>query len=533
MYKVIIADDEAVFRKYLRHAIHWDSYEFEICGEAKNGLEALELVETHSPDIIFADINMPFMDGLTFAERVREIHPHLAVILVTGHSEFEYARRAIRIGVVDYILKPFTEEELLVTLLKVKESLDKRKHRENREQADHLLIRESFLNSLISDEYSSGEELHKNFALFGIPAQLNYFRVASVEIVHTQDQLPDANELRFRKYIIANLLSDLIELEGSHLVFNGPEGRVISIMMTESEEQMPAQMRDPFRKLYHFIKRHFGFNVTVGLGNPGAGCASIRKSYMESIVALQNRMALSGDEVIDYSAVESRTANIGFYPSEINENLLLHLRLHDWDGIQADLKEIYDYIRERHLSGDYTYMILAGLVSLCLTHIYEVEKTVDEVFGSDFLPYREIRNKPSLESTFEWLSGMYLATMNASGSGKLSKAAKLLSLARSYIDEHYKNNELKVEEVSNHLYINSRYLRKIFKNELGLSVNDYITEVRMQKAKDLLSSGNNIRLSDISEMVGYSDPGYFSKTFKKHVGLSPSEYETRKSRLSE
>ena len=113
MYKVVIADDEAVFRKYLRGVVDWEAEGFEYCGEAKNGMEAWELVQREQPHLALIDINMPYMNGMDLAQKLKEFNPDMVVILVTGHSEFEYARKAIKIGIEDYILKPFDEEEHL------------------------------------------------------------------------------------------------------------------------------------------------------------------------------------------------------------------------------------------------------------------------------------------------------------------------------------------------------------------------------------------------------------------------------------
>lgn len=525
MFKVIFADDESVFRTFFKNVIDWKALGFDICGEAKNGLEALALIEEVQPDIAFIDINMPYMNGMDLAAKVKELNPSIIVLLVTGHSEFEYAQKALKIGVDDYILKPFDEEELLVALAKVKGTMEKFRGEQNKTKKELIVWKESFLNMLISNEFTGDNEtIRSQLSMFQLQED-GLSQVVSVEIDSLHEQWPDSGEIRLRKYIIANLLNDLVQLEGRKLIFNGPENRIITLLQFMEEEGNQRFTTEGFSKLCALIKKHFGFSVTVGVGGSGRGIASIRQSYKESIIALRNKISMSLTDVIFYQEMVSRSANIGFYPSEMNENLLIHLRLHDEEKIKSTLDAIKNHIETNRLSSDYIHMIMAGLVSLCLTYIYEIGKQVDDILPKNFSPFEEITNKPTLAAAFEWIEDMYMSVSGHSKSIKRSKSSNLLTAAREYIDAHYQDNQLKVEDISKHFYIQPRYLLKIFKEGLGMSVSDYLFETRMQKAKDLLASGRNLRLANIAEMVGYSDLGHFSKSFKRHTGLAPSEYE--------
>ncbi len=144
MFNVYIADDESIFREYLKTVICWEDYGFRLAGEAKDGQELVALVAAKAPDLIFADINMPVMDGLSAAEAIRRRYEDVIIVLVTGYSEFEYARRAVGIGVSDFILKPFSRDELIRTLLKQKSRLQLMKEEKSIQQKDRKLLREFF-----------------------------------------------------------------------------------------------------------------------------------------------------------------------------------------------------------------------------------------------------------------------------------------------------------------------------------------------------------------------------------------------------
>lgn len=526
MYKVMIADDETRFRAYLKGIIDWNAHGFEWCGEAKNGIEALKLIEETQPDIAILDINMPYMDGMELAAKVKEGYPSTFVLLVTGHSEFEYARKALKIGVDDYILKPFDEEELLVALAKVKSSLEKLRSERSRSEKERMALKEGFLNLLISNDGTTDSGLDWNrLHLSDMVKEQTLFQVASIEMDGLHEAMLDPAEVRLRISTVSSLLGDLIQTQGQRYIFNGPENRIIVLLQYDAGGKHPSLATEGFERLCFLTGKHFGFSVTAGLGSVGSGIASIRQSYKESVIALRNRISMNTAPVVKYEEMVARPANIGFYPSEMNENLLIHLRLRDEAQIRETLDAIRHYIQVNQLSGDYIHMILAGLVSLCLTYVHEIGKHVSDIFPEGFSPFEEITNKPSLEDAFEWMKGLYMKVMEHSKNVKRSKSNKILTLAREHIDTHYADSQLKVEDISRHFLIQPRYLLKIFKEGLGMSVSEYIVETRMKKAKELLASGQNLRLSSIAEMVGYSDVAHFSKTFKKHTGLSPSEYE--------
>lgn len=524
--KVIIVDDEFRFRRHLHSAIDWNAYGFEICAEARNGIEALREAETIRPDVALVDINMPFMDGLQLSEKLKEQHPEISIIFITGYSDFEYARKAVKVGAVDYLLKPFNEEELLMVLHKVRASIQKRKEEKNAIVRDTSHQRERLLNLIISNECNATEaEIIKQLHTFGIEIKSQYFTVSSIEIDAMYQRWSDASEILLWKYAVSNILSDVVQTDGKHIVFNGPEGRLISIVQLDEKRQYGdlAHVQD-FQKFCNLVQKYIHFTVNVGIGKPAFGFKEIRRSYVESVIALSNKMIIGCGKAIEYSKLESRNVNIGFYPSQINENLLMSLRLNDEEGIQDNLKEVFHFIQERQLSAEFTYMIFMGLISLCLSFIFENGKKVEDVFGQNFSPYSEMKNMKSLDDTYNWISAIFDNILVYSGNHKLSKSRKLLDTAKDYIEKNYRDCNLAVEDIAQKLYINSSYLRKIFKKELDTTVTGYITKIRMQKAKELISEGS-MKLSDISEMVGYSYSAYFSTSFKKYYGMSPSEFE--------
>ncbi len=526
--KVMIVDDEIIFRELLITTVKWEALGLRVCCEARNGLEALENAAKYKPDIALIDINMPNMDGLTLSEKLKEAYPCMALIVVTGHSEFEYARKAVKLGIIDYILKPFDDDELMNVLLKSKSSILKMREEESLKTDSKKVIREKLLNQLIGNENNDDDETIKkqlyNVGISSLPAD---FSVASVEIDNMYRRWENADEVVLWKYAVSNIMNELLDEVGGHFVFNGPEGRIISIIECDNGIYNEKFVADTFDKLCYYVNKYFSFTVTVGLGKAYNGFKMIRISYMESLSALQNKMILGNNRVIDYSTFKNEFSSIGFYSSEINEDVLIALRMHNWQKIEQKINEVFRYINTNRLSIDYTYVFCTGLISLCLSHIIESGNEIRDLYGEHFMPLARMREMESIDALQEWILDMFRTAANYCGDSGITRSRKTVDMVKEYIGNQYGNSELCLEKIANNFHINSDYLRSLFRKEMGITITEYITNIRMQQAKRLLSPGT-LKLSAISDMVGYNDAGYFSKCFKKFFGMSPSEYEIQK-----
>ncbi len=524
LFKVMIVDDESIFREYLQERVDWKIIGLEVCAAAKNGVEALEEALKAKPEIALIDINMPFMDGLTLSEKLREVLPEMKIILVTGYSEFEYARKAIKLGVEDYILKPFDDEELIRILIKLKGKILKEREERAVNRNSCEILKEKLLNTLISGDYAISEkETEKQLEYLGIKLGSHLFAVASVEIDSIYQKWGDSSEIALWKYAVSNILNDIVQDEGNYIVFNGPEGRIITIIELNTDNCAGDKLQG-FQKLCDYVNKYLNFTLTVGMGATHKDFSGIRKSYLESLAALQNKLTLGNNKVIEYSVLESNYSNVGFFPSEVNEEVLRNLRSNNWENTKRKIDEVFDYIRKNHLSIDYTLIICTGLVSICLSYIIESGNEIKDIFGEGFLPFSQMKENSSIEKLRNWVLDLFSTTLRYAGENRTSRSKKTVNSVRDYINSHYSRADLSLEQIAASLYMNSGYLRSIFKREMGVTITEYITGVRMVKAKELLRHGN-IKLSGVSEMVGYNDPSYFSKCFKKYYGTSPRDYE--------
>jgi two-component system response regulator YesN len=528
MLKVMIVDDEEIFREFLKILLPWEDYGFEIRGEARNGVEALELSERLSPDIAIIDINMPFMDGLELSERLKAEFPDIGIIIISGHNEFDYARRAIKLGVKDYVLKPFTKEEMLLTLLKIQSEIKAERETQLTLKANEVRLREAFFNLLVENGHIDEEEARLKLAEFGFPPITGRYKVACIEIDQMDEKWRKANDREIWKFAVKNVLSETIRASGNHIVFNGTEGRIICIY--EEEEAGGnfelAQVREGYEQLCLLVKKYLKFEITIGLGTIRERCRGIRESYHEALQALRYKFIIGTDRLIAYDdGVEGVKGFVsGFIPSETNEELLMLLRLCDSDGLQEKINAIFVGIREERISIDYVYTICMGLISICLSCVSEKGHPIEDCFGEEFYPYSDIMQQKSIADVEHWITELYVQAVYYMGCHKKTKSRKIAEAAKQLIDEHYMDSELRVESIARQVYINPSYLRAIFKKVHGMTVGNYITQQRMQYARSQLMIGQ-YKLSDIAERAGFQDPAYFSRAFKRFYGYSPSDYE--------
>lgn len=530
LLKVIIVDDEPIFREYLISRFDWQSIGLEVCGQANNGVAALEQALEIKPDIALVDINMPYMDGLTLSEKLMHELPKVQVVLITGYSEFEYARKALKIGVMDYILKPFEDEELKKILLKVKENINKSAEEEKIASISAELRREKLLNSLLNNEiYSTNDELSAEFKALGIEFCSSFLIVAVIEIDNLYENLNfnTAEQILFRKNNVLETINEIFIEDNKPLVISGFENRIVCVIEMDKYTVSDKGLKERFEKMCRKLQRESNFTITVGVGKLSDSYSDIRASYLSALAALQNKLILGGNKVIEYNTLGETSFNVGFYSNEISEAIIMSLRKNDFNTINEKLEEIFNYMIKNKLSIDYACGICNGLVSLCLSFVMEAGYEIKIVFGEDFSPFSDMKKKESIGALLLWLKELFQSVVRYVNKHKQNKPQKIVKEVKQYIDSNYSDCDLSLEAIAGKMYMNSDYLRAVFRKVEGRTINEHITYVRMHKAKELICQGN-IKLIQVSDAVGYNDESYFSKSFKKFFGISPSEYKSLK-----
>lgn len=523
--KVFVVDDELIFREHICSTILWEAHGLSLCGQAENGRDALEKFNEISPDIVLLDVNMPFMDGLTLGERLREINPNIEMVIISGYDEFEFAKKAMKLGVNNYILKPFENEELISTLLKIKTKIENRHQHERFVQKSIAEMEDALLYRLIHNfDHSQTEKIREELLHLNILIKSNRFQTAVIEFENREEKTLPSENFAYLRTNIKFILKELLTHRGNHLIFNHSDNTILVVMEIESSGGCEEFNRYLFRRISNITKKLPHFTVNMGVGSDHEGIDGITISYNEALLALQNKFIYGANKLFDYGLLSIREKSTEFFCSQMSKDLLLYIKSGNLSAIESALQELFEFIVKKEISFDNMLLICTGLVSICLSYITSIGKSINEVFEKDFSPISDIKNQKSIQSLQIWLIEIFKKTIAHLNNPMTSKADIILKEAIQYIKRNYSDSSLNVERIAQVLYHNSRYLRKIFQDKMGMTIVEYITTVRMEKAKQLIGE-SNMKYADIACMIGLSDKEYFSKCFKKHFGIPPSEYE--------
>ena len=224
------------------------------------------------------------------------------------------------------------------------------------------------------------------------------------------------------------------------------------------------------------------------------------------------------------SGILSGEGNSKFYSDEVNKELSLYLRMNDYRMIENVLDQVTESCVSNKLSPEYIYTIIIGLNSICLSYIAEMNVNIEEVLGKNFSPLKAFYDGMSIHEAINLTKSMYEKTVCFFKTGNFSKSKSIALKAKDYINENYSDPKLSLKKIAKDLLISHEYLRHSFKKIFSITITNYIIQVRMHKAKELIQY-ENYKLSDICEYVGIPDPSYFTKCFKKYYGISPSSYK--------
>jgi len=518
MLKILIVDDMPIFLEYLRGCIDWESYGFEICGEAHDGKEAMELIDVLYPDIILTDITMPYIDGLELSEYVAENYADISVVLITGNNEFEYARRALKIGVSDYIVKPFEKEELIFSLLKLQDNINRVLEARTEHEKMEYQNREHILRKLILGKHASWKNHTDQFEAAGIPFLSDYFLVCTIKLAHTT---PDVFEnVANWESVIIRILESKIEIEGVCRIFKDYENNIVLILNFRSEDDMQSYMTYELSDINKLIKDSLKFETVIGVSDYCYSLDGVRDAYLRALRACSGKKTGMVGKVYDYRKMKCEGSRT-FYSWSSIDSLNQGIEQYNEPLIKETLKEIFD--RFEGVEQDEQIVIYSGLISILLTSIVNTGKNIDSIYGKDFQPYNEINALPDRESREARITEYYLQSIQHDRRSSSDKSHKIVEDIKNYIACHYMEPGLCIADISRELSTNQTYLRSMFKDEMQITISDYLTRYRMQLALDLIQHTDD-KFLVISEKVGYSDVSYFSKSFKKYFGVSPKEY---------
>ncbi len=521
MIKVLLVDDEQFIRQGLRQLVDWEKYGYQVVAEAENGLDAVRILEETDIDLMFVDIRMPGMNGMELIAYVKEkLRRPVRIVILTGYADFEYARKALQMNVTDYMLKPVQGEELVGILKKINQDY-RREQQDQRDKFDfHMTqillgkfseanlaqVRERLPDGramkFVSFEFDKGQ---KEFALLdqaGRNEQLldltQYLKSLVGEFAYHVVPLIEAEEEIFGVGLLAE--RELYAKEG----YAGEEGYL--------------------EYLQKRVTQHFPYHVQVYVGQEVQSLAELTKSFYSIRVArCFHGLAQDGSHVGNYEDILKKKPSMGIREEDVSL-LLEAVKENDAARIEACAGRIFDRIRSSDMNLE---MVNASIYHILYRLMEMVQEFDDETNQQEILQYigKESFNKLALSGSTEEITGFFSDYAGYLAQVRIQESRNILDKVDDYVKAHYKE-KMSLKSLGEQFYVNNVYLGQLYKKKYGIVFRDYLNNLRLEKAQELLL-GTDMRIYAIAEEVGFGKVEYFINKFVQMHKMTPNQYRIR------
>ncbi len=529
LMKVMLVEDERLVLELLKACINWEEIGFSIAGECSSAISALELVDTLLPDIIITDICMPVMDGLEFSKTVSEKHPQIKIIVLTGHEEFEFAKKGIKVGISDFLLKPINDDEITRALISIKDKIIKERtlskgYEKLKKQLEQNLpfLREKLLNELIQGGFDL-VSIDERLSYFDIKFGAADFRIAVIEVEDIiEENSGDEEHKLINKMRCIDYIRRSFEKDNYVNIFFDNSQRIV-VMSNE-----PAlDLEECCETIKSMLLNRLKCSIAIGIGNIHSGIDKVYLSYKEARDAVSYKFVVGKNQVVSFSDIwPSTSANM-----RIDNDSMGRFGFYVKSGLLEKVEETIDLFfgEEENTckSLEQARVIACNLISVIMNVIIISDINQKDIFKNNLQPFEKIFKLDTLPDIKEYLKNTASAATLSVSSQQGKKARKILQDVKEYIHNNYTDSNISLSEVAKKFFLNLSYLSRIFKEETGQTFVDYLMKLRMEKAFKLLGD-TDLMVYEIAEQVGINDPHYFSICFKKYTGLSANDYRKSK-----
>ncbi len=504
MYQLMIIDDEPIVRTGIKDLIPWEDYQFDVCAEGLDGKDGLKKIMEYMPDLVLVDVKMPGMSGIELIQEAKKRGFEGKFIILTGYSDFEFAKQAVSLGVRAYLLKPIDEEELMTNVEEVLAELEAKKNRDDYFTKSELIARQEVIRRILLPNNGS-EELKRDMRLYGLEFKYDCFCCAVVSMKNKENSQPPSEEC------LNALTKDMNQLE--------------RIFMDENIVLLCKDytFAEAAKHLERNIGRMEGKQVEIPfvfLGHTVKQWQDIQFSYESARFFWEHRFLYNNQRVITIDMPES----VGqITVDRILDQLGNYVDIGDEDGIEHTMNELKEYARTSLLKESDIKLLVAHYLILLHNRLLLKYDQKKSEFPSLNQLREQIKNCNSIDSLIQ-KAIVFCKLMSEIVAG--STSGNIAKRVYAYMEKNF-DKDLKLENIAKTFNYNSAYLGKLFKKEMGEGFNNILDFIRIENAKKLLLE-QDLKVYQVSEKVGFSNIDYFYNKFKKHVGLSPKEFQKKK-----
>ena len=532
MIKIMVADDEPLQRQYLRTVLEEFPRKYKIVAEADNGEDAVAMALETKPDIVFLDIRMPGLDGIEVASRLRGSLPEARIVIVSAYSEFHYAQQSVGLGLAEYMLKPVESSEILDLAQRLSEEIEaEQERRREMEEIKATLkdalpfIRIGFVMDLINGNLTDDAELKSRTAFFGVENPLCLAMNIWLDNLTTQNNFRSELEKQIVQRQVSEAIEESLAQWPEHFFIslgNGQYTVLLAADETIDDAEIKEKGTDLGNHICEYVRENTSSTVTVGIGRKGTGPSGIARSYREASVAGEYRILYGGDQPIHADDVEATSEYANVLRQGYEKNLVMAVCMGDWDRTVRSFLSLWsEYISEdtqlvrvRLKINEICSVVVRSAVesSIAYESLEESLTLLDQQIG------RETNMDIMKEKVVNWLNDL----VSKIRTSREFRNVNLIDKAVRYMEENFQH-EIGLDDVAKQVYLSTCYFSRLFKQVKGWSFTEYLTHVRMEEARKLLTT-TSYSVAEIAMRVGFRDARYFSQVFKKHAGKTPGSY---------
>lgn len=539
MLKIFLAEDEVIVRETIKRMIPWEDLGFELVGEAADGEMALPLLLRQKPDLLITDIKMPFMDGLTLAKVAKKEIPGLKVVILSGYDDFNYAKQAINIGVEDYLLKPITKNALIERLTEIRSRYEHEKtqkeyyekfHREM--QAYEKNSSRDFFEALVSGSMDM-MEIYRRSEKLGLDIVAEAYNVLIFTMNCEEDFSGQREGYSEWEAESLELLEEFFSENTSAMLFRC---NIFSygVLIKGQKETIGENTRSCVSEIQRiFDRKEQKRQWFVAAGEPVERLSQIQKSYYSASRAFSQRY-LYDENILYYDEMASMekknvTEDDSTYLQKVDVNALNPVILQKFlsNGLLEETENfVKDYfyaigqepleslVFRNYVTLNVRFSVMSFLKEIgCDTRTLEQEDTEDVLSESS----------KSLENAIAYAEKIISQAIALRDQNSGNKNRSILKTAVDFIDSHYTEEDMSLNKAANAANVSANHFSALFSQNMGQTFIEYLTNLRMNKAKEYLRC-TSMRSSEIAGEIGYKDAHYFSYLFKKTQGMTPSDY---------
>lgn len=529
MLKVFLAEDEFVVREGIKNNIDWSAHGYDFCGEAGDGEMAYSMIRKEMPDIVITDIKMPFMDGLTLSRMIKAEFPEIEIILLTGYEDFEYAKEAIKIGVASYLSKPISGDSLLKEIGVVAGKIEERKreqeiarkYREDMKERTEL-ERQDFFQSLVTGDRTLPYLLEKGKELSIDLSALSYNTV----IVRVWSLKHGADEFSGSVLKLQEKIAEIAAKRGAELFELDLEGNAI-LFKGDSEAAVTENIKSSIEEMKQLFLGYPNIRYFGGVGQCVARITDIPASFEWAGRAFAHQYLSSDSDFLFGSeeGLHSQKENVilsEIDPRHVDRRLVKEfLRRGEPSEVEFFLDEFLEGMGKNAIRSTMLRQYISMDIYFCVADFIENDLGLSRADTQARIPAAELLADE--KKTYEYLVDLISAALDLRRENSRGRYRDVVSQVMAYIDAHYSEEELSLNTLAASVNFSPNHLSAVFRQATGQTFIKYLTDYRLDKAKELLLTTSK-KSNEIGMLVGYKDPHYFSYLFKKTQGMTTTQY---------